>query len=60
MPIRRRQLDTDKFQWGILIVAKGEKRLSPNSGVKTLAAALPYCRIEWDGGVIEPAKAGKK
>jgi serine/threonine protein kinase len=24
------------------------------AGVKKLAAALPQCRIEWDGGVIEP------
>jgi hypothetical protein len=24
--------------------------------VKKLAAALPRCRIEWNGGVIEPAK----
>jgi hypothetical protein len=23
-------------------------------GVKKLAAALPKCKIEWDGGVIEP------
>jgi Leucine-rich repeat (LRR) protein len=23
-------------------------------GIKNLAAALPSCRIEWDGGVIEP------
>ena len=23
-------------------------------GVKDLAATLPKCRIEWDGGVIEP------
>src|SRR5262249_36518955 len=26
------------------------------AGVKKLAAALPKCRIEWDGGVIEPKK----
>ena len=25
------------------------------TGVKQLAAALPQCRIEWDGGVIEPS-----
>ena len=25
------------------------------AGVKQLAAALPQCRIEWDGGVIEPS-----
>jgi hypothetical protein len=26
------------------------------TAVKKLAAALPACRIEWDGGVIEPTK----
>lgn len=26
------------------------------AGVKKLAAALPLCKIEWDGGVIEPKK----
>ena len=26
------------------------------AAVKALAAALPGCRIEWDGGAIEPAK----
>lgn len=26
------------------------------AGVKKLAAALPRCRIEWDGGVIEPTE----
>jgi len=25
-------------------------------GVKKLAAALPQCKIEWDGGVIEASK----
>ena len=24
-------------------------------GIKKLSAALPGCKIEWDGGVIEPA-----
>ena len=27
-------------------------------GVAELAKALPQCRIEWDGGVIEPGKVG--
>jgi formylglycine-generating enzyme required for sulfatase activity len=27
------------------------------AGVKKLAAALPHCKIEWDGGVIEPRMA---
>ena len=31
-------------------------KLTPE-GVKRLAAALPLCRIEWDGGVIEPTPA---
>ncbi len=31
-------------------------KLTPE-GVKRLAAALPRCRIEWDGGVIEPTPA---
>jgi hypothetical protein len=26
------------------------------AGVKKLAAALPKCAIEWDGGVILPAE----
>ena len=26
------------------------------AGVQKLAKALPKCRIEWDGGTIEPAK----
>ncbi len=30
-----------------------ECKVTPE-GVKRLAAALPLCRIEWDGGVIEP------
>jgi hypothetical protein len=25
-------------------------------GVQKLAKALPKCRIEWDGGTIEPKK----
>ena len=29
------------------------------AGVKKLAAALPRCKIEWDGGVIEPKNAGQ-
>ena len=29
-------------------------------GVKKLAAALPQCKIEWDGGVIEPKEPAKK
>ncbi len=28
-----------------------------DAGVKKLAAALPLCKIEWDGGVIEPKAA---
>lgn len=28
------------------------------AGVKKLAAALPRCKIEWDGGVVEPKAAG--
>jgi hypothetical protein len=24
-------------------------------GIETLKKALPKCRIEWDGGVIEPS-----
>ena len=31
-------------------------KLTPE-GIKRLAAALPLCRIEWDGGVIEPTPA---
>ncbi len=27
------------------------------AGVQELAAALPQCKIEWDGGVIEPTQA---
>lgn len=34
------------------VVLKGTK--ISESGIKKLAAALPECRIEWDGGVIEP------
>jgi len=30
------------------------------AGVKKLAAALPGCKIEWDGGVIEPKDPAKK
>lgn len=29
------------------------------AGVKKLAAALPKCRIDWDGGVIDPTRTGK-
>jgi len=28
-----------------------------DAGVQQLAAALPQCKIEWDGGVIEPTRA---
>lgn len=31
-------------------------KLTP-AGVKRLAVALPACRIEWDGGVVEPTPA---
>lgn len=37
------------------IVLRGQK--VTKSGIETLAAALPHCRIDWDGGVIEPAPA---
>ncbi|OWK45071.1 hypothetical protein FRUB_01402 [Fimbriiglobus ruber] len=30
------------------------------AGVKKLAAALPECKIEWDSGVIGPAKPEQK
>jgi Leucine-rich repeat (LRR) protein len=30
------------------------------AGVKKLAAALPQCKIEWDGGVIEPGSEKDK
>ncbi|HET6879672.1 MAG TPA: protein kinase, partial [Pirellulales bacterium] len=33
---------------------KVTKTRMTESGVRRLAAALPQCRIEWDGGVIEP------
>jgi hypothetical protein len=28
-----------------------------DAGVQQLAIALPQCKIEWDGGVIEPTRA---
>jgi hypothetical protein len=27
-----------------------------DAGVRQLAAALPQCKIEWDGGIIEPTR----
>jgi hypothetical protein len=30
------------------------------AGVRKLAAALPACKIEWNGGTVEPKEAGKK
>jgi hypothetical protein len=36
------------------VMAKNTK--VTEAGVKKLAAALPGCKIEWDGGVIEPTK----
>jgi hypothetical protein len=29
-------------------------KVSP-AGIETLKKALPKCKIEWDGGVIEPS-----
>ena len=38
----RRQLHPDETQWGILIVAKGEKQLSPNNvSTDTCIVAAP-------------------
>ena len=34
-PHRRRPHDSDTTQWGILIVAKGEKQLSPNTALRS-------------------------
>jgi WD40 repeat protein/serine/threonine protein kinase len=31
-----------------------------DAGVKKLAAALPLCKIEWDGGTIEPKSAADR
>ncbi|MBA4192004.1 MAG: hypothetical protein C0467_28835 [Planctomycetaceae bacterium] len=37
-----------------LRTARLKKTKVTEAGVKKLAAALPGCKIEWDGGVIEP------
>ncbi len=37
-----------------LVSLNFKKTKVTEAGVKKLAAALPGCRIEWDGGVIEP------
>lgn len=36
------------------LTLKGTKMTE--AGVKKLAAALPECKIEWDGGIVEPVK----
>lgn len=40
------------------VVAKKTK--STAEGVKKLHEALPLCKIEWDGGVIDPASSDRK
>jgi serine/threonine protein kinase/uncharacterized membrane protein len=37
-----------------LAIVDVKKTKVTEAGVKKLAAALPMCKIEWDGGVIEP------
>jgi hypothetical protein len=37
-----------------LIIAKFQGTKVTAEGIVKLKAALPHCRIEWDGGVIEP------
>lgn len=34
-----------------------EKTAVTEAGVRELAAALPQCRIDWDGGRVEPKQA---
>ncbi len=44
-------LAKSSHQWEHINVSRTQVT---EAGVKQLAAALPQCKIEWDGGVIEP------
>jgi len=47
--------DLKQMKQMLRLVATGTK--VTDAGARQLANALPQCKIEWDGGVIEPTRA---
>ncbi len=54
LPMSDNELETLKTLSELKILRLARSKVT-EAGVKKLSAALPGCRIEWDGGVIEPS-----